>query len=144
VTERSEESDLTSNLSSVDLNSSVSSYDDGSSDTASETYARIKMAENIKVIEKMANEIFKTAPIPFKFDFEDYENCRLNGEIKKMISYMNITIPIVPVQDGGSRYFIGVKHVNLELKGAFIHVKTDEESIRFNDYISKNHKLFAK
>jgi len=67
------------------------------------------MSENIKTLEKEATELFKTAPIPFKFDFEDYENCRLNGEIKKMISYMNITIPIVPIKDGGSKYFIGVK-----------------------------------
>ena len=34
----------------------------------------------------MANKVFKTSPIPFKFDFEDYENCLLNGEIKKIIA----------------------------------------------------------
>ena len=134
----------------MDLNSSVSSIEDGNSDS-SETLARIRMAENIKSIEKMAMEVFKTAPIPFKFDFEDYENCRLNGEIKKMIGYMHITIPIIPMK-GGSRYFIGTKHASLELRGAFIHVKEEtpdldqpsSKSMRFNDYVSKYHKLFAK
>ena len=98
----------------------------------------------MKGIEKMVTDVFKTAPIGFKFDFEDYENCRLNGEIKKMISYMKITVPIVHMH-GTSTYFIGIKHVNLHLKGAFIHViedlkeniTTSTNTIRFNDYISK-------
>ena len=55
------------------------------------------MAENMKDIEKMAKEVFKTAPIPFKFDFEDYKNCKLNGQIKKVISEMNITLPIIHI-----------------------------------------------
>ena len=80
------------------------------------------MAENIKTIEKMATDMFKTAPIQFKFDFEDYDNMLLNGEIKKMTKYMNVTIPIVPIKDAGPRYFIGVKQVSLELRGAFIYV----------------------
>lgn len=100
------------------------------------------MAENMKGIEKMVTDVFRTAPIGFKFDFEDYENCRLNGEIKKMISYMKITLPIVHMH-GTSTYFIGIKHVKLHLKGAFIHVVEDPKdtsgsnTIRFNDYISK-------
>ena len=60
----------------------------------------------------MANKVFKTSPIPFKFDFEDYENCLLNGEIKKIIAQMNITIPIIHIK-GSSRYFIGIKYVKL-------------------------------
>lgn len=102
------------------------------------------MSELIKDLDKQASEMFKTAPIPFKFDFEDYENCKLNGEIKKMISYMNVTIPIVPLKSNESRYFIGVKQVKLELRGAFIYVQDEDVQLRFNDFISKNHKLFAK
>jgi len=59
------------------------------------------MAEEIKEIEMKAKENFspQTDPIiPFKFDFEDFDNCKLNGEIKKMIQYMKITIPIVYVK----------------------------------------------
>ena len=76
--------------------------------------------------------------IPFKFDFEDFENCKLNGEIKKMISYMKITLPIIYIQK--NEYFIGVKKVKLHLRGAFIHVQEDEydQTVRFNKFISQN------
>jgi len=80
------------------------------------------MAENIKELEKMADEVFKTTPITFKYDFEDYENCKLNTAVKKMITEMKITIPIIHMK-GGCRYFIGIKHVNLELHGDSILVK---------------------
>lgn len=65
-------------------NSSINNADDTHFDS-SETMTRIKMAENIKEIEKRAMEFFQESPIPFKFDFEDYENCKLNGQLKKMI-----------------------------------------------------------
>ncbi len=96
-----EESDRSSQLcylsSNDDLDSSSSSLSGGHTDS-SETMARIKMAEDIKDIEKKAEELFATAPIPFKFDFEDYENCKLNGEIRKMANYMKITIPIINIK----------------------------------------------
>ena len=79
----------------------------------------------MKEIEKMAKDVFKTPPIPFKFDFEDYQNCKLNGQIKKIISNMNITIPIIHIQPTSS-YVIGIKHVKLEIRGTFIEVKEED------------------
>ena len=115
---------------------------DQSSSSQSETLARIKMSEDMKDFEHMSEKIFDKVdkpPIAFKFDFEDYENCKLNGEIKKMISYMKIKLPIF--QKEGKQYFIGVGFVNLELRGAIIHVKTTnsikEETIRFHDFIKQ-------
>lgn len=80
--------------------------------------------------------------IPFEFEYEDYENCKLNIEIKKMIAYMKVTLPIVYIK-AKNKYFIGIKTVQLELKGAFIHVREndeDEKTVRFNEYITKNTK----
>jgi hypothetical protein len=70
---------------------------------------------------------------------EDFENCKLNGEIKKMINYMKITIPIVHVK--AQSYFIGVRTFELNLKGAFIYV---DGATRFPDFIKNNLALFKK
>jgi hypothetical protein len=48
--------------------SSTSSAESSDSETAD----RIKMAEDMKELEEMAKLTFANAPIPFKFDFEDY------------------------------------------------------------------------
>jgi hypothetical protein len=90
VTEMTEESDISSCGDDTFSNSSDSS--------CSETIDRVKMAEDMKQYEKMSAEFFDTPSIPFKFDFEDFENCKLNGEIKKMIHFMKITIPIIHVK----------------------------------------------
>jgi len=52
----------------------------------SETADRIRMAEDLKELDELTKQTFKFAPIPFKFDFEDYENCKLNGELKRLIA----------------------------------------------------------
>ena len=122
--------------------SSMSSSINGS--MCEETLIRIKVAENIKEIEGMIGSRFKKALIPFEFEYEDYENCKLNIEIKKMITYMKVTLPIVYIKTQ-NKYFIGIKSVSLELKGAFIHVREnddDEKTVRFNEYITKNTKMF--
>ena len=155
VTEMTEESksDTSSHISDVSLGmDDDSSCNSDDLSRGSETIARIKMAEEIKEIEMKAKGHFnhQTDPIiPFKFDFEDFDNCKLNGEIKKMIQYMKITIPIVYVKKT-DQYFVGTKKVSLLLKGAFIHVGGFSESadknksIRFNQYISENQSLFEK
>jgi hypothetical protein len=97
------------------------------------------MAEDMKQYEKMSAQLFESSPIPFKFDFEDFENCRLNGEIKKMITYMKLTVPIIHVKS--TTYFIGVKTYTLELKGAFIYVDGKD---RFPDFIKSNSDIFKK
>lgn len=121
VTEMTEESDISS------CEDCLSNSSDSSN---SETIDRVKMAEEMNNYDKMAKQFFNTPVIPFRFDFEDFENCKLNGEIKKMINYMKITVPIIHIK--GTTYFIGVKTFNLELKGAFIYV---DENTRFPDFI---------
>jgi len=97
VTEMTEESDMTSQSSSPYLyedaySENSSSYSDSSD---SETMARVRMSEEIKEIDKASREMFREALIPFKFDFEDYETCWLNGEIRKIIEAQKLTLPIV-------------------------------------------------
>ena len=74
-----------------DLNQSNSSIASGDS----ETIERIQMAEKIVDIEKQSKILFAEPPIKFKFDFEDYNNCKLNCKIKKLIGILNIKIPII-------------------------------------------------
>ena len=147
MTEESKSDTSISNISDISLGSDSSCNSDINS-SGSDTISRIKMSEDIKDIEKMAHEIFdssKEPMIPFKFDYEDFDNCKLNGEIRKMISYMKITLPIVYVKKT-NQYFVGIKKVKLILKGAFIHVSEDdcEQTTRFNLYVSQNHNLFTK
>ena len=155
VTEMTNESDKTSQMSYTSIEvedldddlsgaSSMSSSINGSA--CEETLVRIKVAEDIKEVTGLIGSKFKKALIPFEFEYEDYENCKLNIEIKKMIAYMKVTLPIVYIKTQ-NKYFIGIKSVQLELKGAFIHVREndhDEKTVRFNEYISKNTKLFQK
>ena len=147
MTEESK-SDTSSHISDVSLGmDDDSSCNSDDLSRGSETIARIKMADEIKEIERQAKEQFnpKNDPlIPFKFDIEDFENCKLNGEIKKMIQYMKIMIPIVYVKKT-DQYFVGARKVHLHLKGAFIHVQEDPDSdktVRFNQYISDNQGFF--
>ena len=105
------------------------------------------MSEDIAELEDMSLKVFEkveSSPIAFKFDFEDYDHCKLNGELKKMMAYMKIKIPIL--QKEGKQYFIGVGFVNLQLKGAIIHVTTSnsikEETTRFHDFIKQKERLY--
>ena len=44
----------------------------------------------------------------FTYDFEDFENCKVNIEIKRIVSALDITIPILFVKTT-NQYFIGMK-----------------------------------
>ena len=111
VTEMTEESDMTS-LQSYNSELLSSNSSDNSNSSQNETIARIKMSEDIKELEAMSVKVFnEKCPIPLKFDFEDYDRCKLNGEIKKMIVYMKIKMPIL--QKAQDKYFIGVSFVTL-------------------------------
>lgn len=149
MTEESK-SDTSSHISDVSLGmEDDSSCNSDDISRGSETIARIKMADEIIDIEKYSKELFNSLRepiIPFKFDFEDFENCKLNGEIKKMTKYMKIMIPIVFVKQT-NQYLVGTKLVRLRLQGAFIHVFEDIDSkntIRFNQFISDNQLYFEK
>jgi len=80
------------------------------------------MAEEIKEIKKQATEFFSEQRLPFTFDLEDYQHYKINAEIKKMVTYMHITLPIVHLK-GTNEYLVGGTIVFLELKGAFVHVR---------------------
>jgi hypothetical protein len=130
MTEESKSDTSISNISDVSLGSDSSCNSDINS-SGSDTISRIKMSEDIKDIELMAEDTFnKSQPpiIPFSFDYEDFDNCKLNGEIRKMITYMKIAIPIVYVKKS-DEYLVGVKKVKLSLKGAFIHVCDDRNDL---------------
>ena len=111
--------------------SSTSSVDSSDSETA----ARMKMAEEMKLIQDKAKDVFRTAPIPFMFDFEDYENCKLNGELKRIIASKAITVPIVPIKNT-SEYFIGTRKFTLSWKNRNIWVEYPyQESKKFFDFL---------
>lgn len=65
------------------------------------------MSERIFEIENMSRIIFSEPPIQFKFDFEDYNNCKLNCKLKKLIVILKIKIPIIHLES--NKYFLGVK-----------------------------------
>ena len=105
-----EESDQTSSVSYISAGEFSSASSASSAD--SETADRIKMSEDLKDLEEFVKQTFRYAPIPFKFDFEDYENCKLNGELKRLIASQNIILPIVPYKNT-SYYLIGTRKVTL-------------------------------
>ena len=93
------------------------------------------MAEEMKLIQDKAKDVFRTAPIPFMFDFEDYENCKLNGELKRIIASKAITVPIVPIKNT-SEYFIGTRKFTLSWKNRNIWVEYPyQESKKFFDFL---------
>ena len=57
------------------------------------------MMEEIDTLQKeLVPQLFsddQNPPIPFIYDFEDFANCKLNIEIKKLISMLDVTLPIV-------------------------------------------------
>lgn len=65
----------------------------------------------------------ESPPIPFKFDMEDYETCRLNGAIKKTLNQMKVRVPIFQVS--GAHYLIGSRVYMLHFDNA-----TDEVMVR--------------
>ena len=59
-------------------------------------------------IESKCRDLFHlidTQLIPFRFDMEDYETCRLNGAIKRTLNQMKVRVPILQVS--GANYLIG-------------------------------------
>lgn len=82
---------------------------------------RIRMAEDIKSIEKKSRELFKTSQIPFKFDPEDFQNYMLNAQIKKELVNRRVTLPVVHIA-GTDNYFVGFKVVRLSLDGDYVKV----------------------
>ena len=87
----------------------------------SETADRIRMAEDLKELDDLAKQTFKFAPIPFKFDFEDYENCKLNGELKRIIAQQQIKIPIIPYKNT-PEYLLGTRRVTLLWQSRSVYV----------------------
>lgn len=94
VTERSEESDLT-----------MLSYNSGDLDNVldisheQDTILRVKVMDEIEHVQKeLLNKLFgdcENPPVPFVYDFEDFSRCKLNIELKKLISSLDVTLPIV-------------------------------------------------
>ena len=84
----------------------------------------MKLIEDLETAEKeLKQSLFggEESQIPFTYDFEDFNNCKLNIEIKKMLSIMEITLPVV-YDLKSKQYFVGTKKHELMLKGQFIHV----------------------
>ena len=102
------------------------------------------MAEDLKELDELAKQIFRFAPIPFKFDFEDYENCKLNGELKRLIPENNIKIPIVPYKNT-SEYLIGTRKVTLSWQKRAVYVLcANQEHVLLTDFINNNNSCFQK
>jgi len=126
VTERSEESDMTSIMSynSIDLMSSSDNNRSFDGVCANETNIRIRVIDEIdKMTKERLTAIFGnpySPTVPFTYDFEDFENCKLNIDIKKLISVMDLTLPIVFSKKEG-KYLVGTKKLELLVKGQFIH-----------------------
>lgn len=101
VTERSGESDEDSHFSynSIDLASSNDLNNSFDAISGQDVNIRIKVMDELnKISSQKLQAIFgdaKNPTIPFTYDFEDFENCKLNIEIKKLINSMDLTLPII-------------------------------------------------
>lgn len=58
---------------------------------------------------------------------------KVDSEVKKMIDEMNITIPIIWVNN--TIYLVGNKTISLEKKGEFVIAKIGGGFRRFDEYI---------
>jgi hypothetical protein len=79
-----EESDT--NTSAIDCEL-LSSMDDSLNDSySSDTMNRVRIIDDLDYLEKDLGEVFEAGNIiPFTYDPEDFDNCKLNSELKKII-----------------------------------------------------------
>mmetsp|Transcript_7471 Transcript_7471/g.12629 ORF Transcript_7471/g.12629 Transcript_7471/m.12629 type:complete len:197 (-) Transcript_7471:3-593(-) len=145
MTEESEATSLNASLN----NSQEQEYSSVNESTFSESsqdmdsLARVQIVEDMKHLEQISEELFKVQRIPFKFDVEDFEHRKLNGEVKKIIHIHNLTLPIIQIKSS-NKYLIAAQFVHLELNGVFIHVRQlgneEEPTLRLTDYLDKYEK----
>lgn len=122
VTEMDEESDITSHMSynSIDIYSSDNNKSFENSPADFDTGLRIKVIDELDQIstEKLLS-IFGHPSKPtvnFTYDFEDFENTRINIDLKKLVNIMDITLPIIYCKKE-NKYLFGTKKLSLIIKG---------------------------
>lgn len=136
VTEMTEESDATDQMSIGSITSDSSMHS-----TDSELNERIAVQDLIPGYQKEVNEQF-TSETDFVYDIEDYDTCKLNGQLKKCIQQMNCKLPIRQVK-GQPSYLIGSRLYQLSLENNTVHVceKKDDvvvgKSMPFTEMVQK-------
>lgn len=89
-------------------------------------------------IEGQCNTLFTTAPLPF----QPNKLKKLELEIARQIRRHRITIPILFLS--GSQYLIGPVRCSCEMRGEDAMVKVSTAYMRFEDYVTKNHRTFER
>lgn len=140
VRESSEESDQSSMMSY--------NIDDLASDCTDdqEILSRVKVADDIDLAKKnLVNQLFgdvERPPIPFVYDFEDLDNCKLNIELKKIVNSQGITIPIVKIACG-NLYLVGTQKLKLQMQGQIVNAISEADICsRLNEYLDKHVSSF--
>ena len=90
-----EESDTNTSAYDCDnFSSKASSLNDSYS---SDTLNRVRIIDDLDSLEKdTLNEVFSPKNnIAFTYDPEDFENCRINSEVKKILTQTKSSIPVV-------------------------------------------------
>lgn len=120
VREMTNESDMTSDYGyDMEGMSSEDSFDSMSD----ETLLRVKIMEEVDMLTLELAARFRTPPVPFIYELEDFDNCKLNSELKKVVAVTATKLPVVSL--GGSSYLVGAKTINLELKNKQVYFKSE-------------------
>lgn len=79
------------------------------------------------------------APIPFN---GDVYNDPLHGEIQRLITVNNFTVPILHIDD--QEYLIGSQLMDCELKNGQALVVVGKGTENFDKYVGENHDFFER
>lgn len=98
-----------------------------------------------QVQKELVHKIFgdpESPPIPFVYDFEDFERCRVNIELKKLVSSKGLTLPIISAPEEDV-YLVGPQKLRLSMKGQLLYClplnsNHNEPPQRLSDYIEVN------
>ena len=104
----------------------------------SELNERIAISEMIPELRKKSEELFSNESL-FRFDAEDYENCKLNGLIKKAIQTHKCRLPIIHVR--GCQYLLGSRVYTLSVEGSELMVTPKVEylaqkPVKFEEFLA--------
>ena len=91
-------------------------------------------------VDGKCDELFNLIPIPFIA--KKGENYVLEREIERLISQMNITIPIIHVK--GMVYLIGTSKQIIQSRSDQMMVRVGGGYVPFDEYIPNNHRVFER
>ena len=96
------------------------------------------MGFNEHELDNQCQDLFKTAPIPFK----PRRGVELDEAIAQLIADYNITIPIQYIK--GSLYLVGTNRCNLALRRQYVLVRIGGGFHKLYEYLPQNNQMFQR